>query len=92
MYAALITSTCASISREASRTGDLAFFYYYQLDISERNIGQSLLAVEMRTLIRQAKSSNAIFSAAGFFVVDYSTLFLLANLLISNLIILLQFE
>lgn len=51
-----------------------------------------MLVMDMITLIRQTQCSRTTFSAAGFFPVNLPTVFILMNLIVSYLIVIVQFE
>lgn len=87
----LITSTSDRVSKEARRTADLLFYYYYDINDGESDVERNLIE-DILALIRQTRGSITNFSAAGFFTIDYSTLFFLMNLLTSYVIVLIQFE
>lgn len=93
MGALSIASICDKTAREGRKTSALTYdllhsFQQKKNGREERSLKNSLIV----QLLKQTTHLSPIFSAADFFPVDYSTIFVLMNLLASYVVVLIQFE
>lgn len=89
----LLSSICHKLTLEARKTGDLTYFYLYDLDLNKDTEEEKILIKLLVTLIRQSRNkASTTFTAAGFFPINYSTLFVLFNILMSYLVVIIQFQ
>ncbi|GJQ83449.1 hypothetical protein Trydic_g8576 [Trypoxylus dichotomus] len=84
-----ISSICNRTTTEAKKTAPLAYALLFGLN-TKKDEDKSLVE-DITLLVRKTTSYSPIFTAAGFFVIDYSGLFTLMNLLTSYVIVLIQF-
>ncbi|KAK9718200.1 7tm Chemosensory receptor [Popillia japonica] len=92
MGAISMVYNCYATTRALKKAGTLAYSLLYTLELKRYKEEQNLLMENLHLLIRQSTLRSPSFSAAGFFIIDYSTLFTLLNLLTSYIIVLIQFK
>lgn len=86
-----IASLCSKTKKESEKTAKLAYALLYTLKLEGKSDYDKLITENLLLLIKQASNCTFKFSAAGFFPIDYSGLYVIINLITSYTIVALQF-
>lgn len=87
---AVIAVTCDMTTKEAQRTAKVCYTLLLDIPAFSNNIQDRILKEELSLFAQHATHQCPYFSAAGFFTVDYSMLFVLLGTVTSYIIVLVQ--
>lgn len=85
----LLVSSCDRTVREAGRISFMCYKLLYESSPFDR---KTFSRYDITLLAMQSSATAVCFSAAGFFSMDYTTLFTLIGFVTSYLVVLIQFN
>ncbi|KAL3289157.1 hypothetical protein HHI36_003593 [Cryptolaemus montrouzieri] len=88
----MLATACESTVAEAGKTISICLEYQNEIPTLPKTEELQMLKEELQMICHQAQAKKPVFSAAGFFAVDYTMLGMMIGSVTSDIIVVLQFQ
>lgn len=89
----MLVSDCQAITKEMKKTSVISFKILLenpQIDIPKKDLKINLINEALYTVALQSAQNKLVFTAAGFFTIDYTMLYNMVATIIAYIVIIIQ--